>query len=463
MNKYLPICALAVGCALASATAAEFPLKFKTIEAKDVMQFPGGYGSYSQIKLKKPDGLMTEPAPKSKNPLYGRIGNPSTGFFFRMDESKGDGKGYDQLIIDLNQNGDLSDDPVVGIAKLPKDAKGMPIGANYPFFGPVELAASNSIAGGRPSYYAQAYIYISNLRNIPEQQRENMYLGQLRLRAAWYLETDVVLGDVKQKIGILDGNADFELGETAKPSISKDNEEDTQNWYFQPGDSILIDADHSGAFERDAFSREAVPFGSVVYFGPEPYKAALSKDNTSLLIEPWKDALAEVTLQPFGEQVASVLLARETKPEQWELIHVGVLKGRIKVPPGNYRLNECQIITTNGDEVFAAEGSLRAMRKPFSFAVNASNTLQCGAPLKIKATATKRTPQPYEESNLEAKDADKHSDSILSINSTVVGQGGEVYSTYAQGKELSGLKKKPTVAIADTEGKNINNGNMEFG
>jgi hypothetical protein len=48
-----------------------------------------------------------------RQPFYGQLneGKPNA-FVFRIEQSK-EGKGYDRLLIDLNQNGDLTDDPVI--------------------------------------------------------------------------------------------------------------------------------------------------------------------------------------------------------------------------------------------------------------------------------------------------------------------------------------------------------------
>jgi hypothetical protein len=52
--------AVAVAAVL-TAGAEEFPLKFETIPAKDVMQFPGGSGTYGMVGLEKPGKIKNEP------------------------------------------------------------------------------------------------------------------------------------------------------------------------------------------------------------------------------------------------------------------------------------------------------------------------------------------------------------------------------------------------------------------
>src|ERR1035437_6542110 len=103
------VCGLVAVAVVVTVTAEDFPLTFRTIPAKEVMSFPGGSGTYGQLATAQPAKLRKEPKAKSRHPLYGvcRDLPTSSSFLFRLDESKGDGKGYDQLIVDMNQNGDL--------------------------------------------------------------------------------------------------------------------------------------------------------------------------------------------------------------------------------------------------------------------------------------------------------------------------------------------------------------------
>ena len=106
---------LAVLGGIVTAAAGDFPLTFRTIPAKDVMAFGGGSGSYGMLSLTKPAEVKKEPKAVSAHALYGqcRESRDAAAFLFRLDESKGDGKGYDRLIVDMNQNGDLDRKSVV--------------------------------------------------------------------------------------------------------------------------------------------------------------------------------------------------------------------------------------------------------------------------------------------------------------------------------------------------------------
>ncbi len=453
--------------AVVAASAEDFPLTFHAIAAKDVVAFPGGYGTMAQLRLAKPAGLKAEPKAVSNHPLYGECRETPTGpaFAFRLDESKGAGKGYDQLIVDMNQNGDLTDDAPATLVVLARDRETPPQAPRQRLFGPISTSAGKSVAGGRPIYFAQ--VYVNNLGPLLSsgQKVENIYAGYLRLKAGWYVDTTVALNGVKQKVGVFDSDSNSQLGDMPKSETYRSSGAD-ESWYFAGGDSFLIDMDGSGAFERDAFDTECCPFGSVLYFGATPYKVALTPDGKSLRVEPWREPLAEVALQPHGEQVCRVTLAWEQPNKGWQLIRAGVADGKIKVPPGNYRLCKCELLGKGAprDQVMAS-ASQSVPKKPMAFAAGKANTLRCGAPLEIKVTAEKRTPQPWElnSGNLRNPPLASDSEFLLTINANIRGADGEIYSAYGKGKKFEGDPPQPTFAIADGSGKKVADGKLEFG
>jgi hypothetical protein len=106
MQKLASLLSLATGAVLLTATAAEYPLEFKTLGANETLEFAGGYGYASGLEQQRLPSLKNEPKPVSRHPLYGQFGFSTNDLMlFRVDETKGDRKGYDQLILDLNRNG----------------------------------------------------------------------------------------------------------------------------------------------------------------------------------------------------------------------------------------------------------------------------------------------------------------------------------------------------------------------
>jgi hypothetical protein len=287
----------------------------------------------------------------------------------------------------------------------------------------------------------------------------------LQLKAGWYVDATVELKGLKQKVGVFDGDSNMRLGDLSKPQTYRNNEQE-ENWYFGQADALLVDANGSGTFERDSFDSESCPCGPVLYFGATPYKITLNADCSSLRVAPWTEALTEVAMQPHGEQVSAVTLAWERPNKQWQLIRAGVADGKLKVPPGNYRLYSCVLLGKGAprDQVMALAYQ-RAIKTPVNFAAGKQNTLRCGAPLELKVTAQKRRPESWELSSGNLRNSPQASDSefVLSINANIQGVVGEVYSEYAKGQMFSAEPPQPTFTIADDSGKKVADGKLEFG
>jgi hypothetical protein len=226
----------------------------------------------------------------------------------------------------------------------------------------------------------------------------------------------------------------------------------------------LVDADGSGTFENDVFRSESSPFGPILYLSGKAYKVALAPDCKSLRVEPWTEALAEVTVQPRGDQVRNVTLAWQQPGGQWQLIRPAVTDGKVMVPPGNYRLYAYSLLGKGAprDQVMVS-GMQRVPQTPVSIVAGKANTLACGAPLDIKVTAVKSRGTSLELLAEDAGDAKASSDYVLRINATVAGAGGEVYSTYLKGDGFKSRPPKPTFTIVQAGGKTVATGNLEYG
>jgi hypothetical protein len=446
--------------AVVAAPAEDFPLTFRTIPAKDVMSFPGGSGSNGQLGLAKPNKLKKEPKAVSRHPLYGECRDTSTGaaLVYRLDESKGDGRGYDQLIVDMNQNGDLTDDPVTPCMTQARERA-----ASSPDqfrFGPIQAPADKAVAGGRPTYYAQVYIFNRQFLSAG-REAANLFIGQLTLKAGWYLDTTVELDGLKQKVGIIDGNSNLRLGDVAQPQTYSSGGQ--KSWYFQSGDQFLVDADGSGRFENDVLQSEVCPFGQILYLGAKAYKVALTPDCKALRVERWTEPLAEVVLQPHGDQVRNITLAWEGPNGNWQLIRPSVTDGKVMVPPGNYRLYACNLVGKGSarDQVMVS-GMQRVPQTPVSIVAGKANPFDCGAPLDIKVTAAKVNAANQLMLGQNTGAAKDDSENMVRINANVAGAGGEIYSTFQKGDGFRFQPPKPTFTIVQA-GRTIANGNLEFG
>jgi hypothetical protein len=446
----------------------DFPLEFKTLNAPEAMSFPGGSGLYGSLQIDKPSGITKEPPALSRHPLYGQLSVQTNRLLFRIDESKGDGKGYDRLLVDMNHNGDLTDDPLAQRVE-PAGQTSAIQRPELALFGPIPAPGNSKIGAWQPIYFAQMYLY-TRPADVGSNQR-NFFFGQLRLKAGWYLETIAEFDGVKRSVGIVDGNCNFRLGESDRPMTYQNGTE--TNWYFQGGDYFLEDHDGSGKFENAIGNSELAPFGPMLYLGAKPYKAVLAADCKSLALEPWTGPLAELALRPHGEQVDEIQAAWESAPGQWLLLQPGVENGKVSVPPGNYRLYTCTIkVKTIAGETLVMSGYKRTPNDTTKVEAGASTPFKCGPPLEIKVTSRRdgnvaAAPAPALGSLL-ARLVGNSSASIQSlqqlIQASVVGAGGETYSGfYLQDKGTLRQPPKPAFAVFTTDGKQVASGNMEFG
>lgn len=468
MIKTTLLCGVVLTAIPFLAPAKDFPLEFKTLNAEEAMALPGGSGISGSLRLDKPGAITKAPPAISKHPLYGQLSARTNRLWFRIDESKGDGKGYDRLIVDLNQNGDLTDDAVAARVEQPKPASVV----NRPeiaLFGPLPVPEGKMIGAWRPIYFAQMHLFTPPADAAAN--RNSSYLGQLRFKAGWYLETTVELDGVTRKVGIVDGNCNFRLGDFNQPTTYQNGTE--TNWYFQGGDYFLVDSDGSGKFENSIGSNESAPFGPMLYLGAKPCKAVLAADRKSLALEPWAGPLAVLALQPHGEQVNGIQVAWEAAPDQWQLLQPGVENGRAKVPLGNYRLYNCTIkVKTTAGENLILSGYKRTPKDTTKAEAGTATPFKCGSPLEIKVTSARDTRNMGSTASESGSFLDwffrgsASSEPVLQqlIQASVIGAGGEIYSGFnLQGKGNLRQPSKPTFTVVTTDGKEVASGNMEFG
>lgn len=467
MTKTMLLCGVVLTAIPFLAPAKDFPLEFKTLNAEEAMAFPGGSGISGSLQLDKPGAIAKAPPAISKHPLYGQLSARTNRLWFRIDESKGDGKGYDRLIVDLNQNGDLTDDAVVQRVEQPVPM--ITTNSERSVFGPIPVPAEKQIGTWRPIYFAQMYLYA--LPTKIKSSERSPYLGQLRFKAGWYLETTVDFDGVTRKVGIVDGNCNFRLGDFNQPTTYQNGTE--TNWYFQGGDYFLVDSDGSGKFESSIGSNESAPFAPMLYLGAKPGKAVLAADNKSLALEPWTEPLAELALQPYGEQVGGIQVAWEGAPGQWQLLQPGVENGKTQVPPGNYRLYTCTIkVKTTAGENLILSGYKRTPKDTTKTEAGAPTPFKCGSPLEIKVTSARDTrvvaANTQESGSLLGRIvryfAGDEKPLQQLIQASVIGAGGETYSGfYLQDKGKLRQPSKPTFTVITADGKQVASGNMEFG
>jgi hypothetical protein len=463
MKTMVSLCGWVAAGATAVAWGAEFPLEYKTLTSEKAMALPGGYGAYGQLQSVKPSSILKEPKFASKYPLYGllREGSNAKGMAYRLDESKGDGTGYNELILDFNRNGDLTDDP---IGKLPADkVKSLENGPRPLVFDPLKAPADKKVGIWEPLYSAEVFIYNPKFRTASGGDNPNV--GQIRLKTACYLEGKVEVNGEKYLVGLVDGNVNFKLGDPSKSQAYRTDNAD--NYYFMPGDYLLLDANKNGSFDNDQFDTESAPLAPVMYFGEQPCEVSLAPDYKTIKVEPFANPLAVLEIKPEDNRVRHLSLARETSPGNWEQLNAPVKDGKIKVLPGNYDVSAC--VVKGGDkpgENMTAMASKTVFRSPVAVEEGKTAAIQCGTPLEIQVTAEKQGAKAARLGGLMGAAASLFTgysggQLVVNINMSVVGAGGEKYSSYSNGRDPQ--LPKPAFAVMDESGKKVASGSLEYG
>lgn len=441
------LCGLTALALAGELSAKEYPLTFKSLSAEEAAVLPGSYGVFAQLRSAKPPELKREPAGASKLSVYGLLPQAPgrAAMVFRIDAATGESGGHDRLMLDLNGNGDLTDDPVIKLADTPHMTRGSATVYETGWFGPFQVPAKERIAPGTPVYYAQFNYYRAS--SVTGVKSELAYLGTLRMRPGFLLETTVDLGGVQQKIAIVDGNANCRLGDESKPVISQSSGSPT--WYFQPADNFLLDRDSSGKYESGRMDAEVFPFGPVLTLGATPLLAKLTANCAALDLEPWAGAAAQIAVQPAGLQVREVKLAWERAPKDWVLLKAGLNQGRASVPPGVLCFNGCvlEAKTRDGSQLLLS-GTYNKMDKAVRATAGQTATLTCGGPLEVQLSATKRG---------------SGTGYYVDIQAEVLGRGGETYSSFLTGNNLNARPVAPQFTIKTREGKQVASGNLEYG
>jgi hypothetical protein len=309
---------------------------------------------------------------------------------------------------------------------------------------------------------ASIYYYNFGVASGTSTARSQPYLGMLRLRPGCWLETTAELAGQNRKIGILDGNANFRLGEESKPVFSGTGK--TAAWYFPPADSFLVDRNGSGKFEADRADSEVSPFGPMLAFGNTAFRVKLTANCAALDIQPWPGAAANLTVQSQGAQVRDVTLGWERGTKDWVLLKAGLNQGWAAVPPGVLVFNGCVLeAQTRAGLPLMLVGTYRKLDKTVRATAGQTATLACGGPLEVQLTATKRKASDATDVGRAVRSGRAVAETFVDIEAEIVGRAGESYGTFLTGKNLTSTPTPPQFTITTSDGKKVASGTMGYG
>lgn len=308
----------------AAHAADEVPLRYRF----SPYQGPPVYTTGQKLSTgEKPDGpLRNVPRFRSAKPLYGAAtlgrGGDTT-ISFALDESKGTGTGYDLLVIDRNNNNDLSDDPPVR-AVYRRGAR---------LFEPLPLLIR--VDGKTRLYHAaiEGRVYGAPPGEPPPPPEYRLkslgyYIGEARFDAKTY------------PVALVDYNANGLYGDPFRELYNPE----------KAGDMLLVDRNRNGRFEESGpIPREMLHCGKCIVVDGRFYELTTRADGSTLGVTPARVPLATVR---SNYPRFSLMLASDDS-----LLTIEGKSSRARVPPGKYRVVAWNIEQQAPDGKWEIQGS----------------------------------------------------------------------------------------------------------
>jgi hypothetical protein len=442
-----------------NAWAAQFSLQVRELTVPEAMALPGGHGAYGGLSAVRPVEVKKLPDCKSKHPLFsvlarqdGRGRGSEHGMLFLFDESQGTGKGYDRLIVDLNGNGDLTDDPVqqasAGSGEVHEHFERQ-------LFGPVLMPESTMVGAWHPRFCVEVYVFNRSLLRDGTGDMLH-HIGQMRTRTGSLLVADVEVNGVKERLGVVDGNVNFRIGDAAAVAQYTRTPGRT-TWYLMPSDYLLRGADRPG---REV----AEPLSTVAYFGGKPFSVTLAEDLKWIRLEPFAGATGELEL---GEDVARLILGRQMAEGTWEAVSPALEKGKAILPAGTYRISNLMIESKDTRKIQLTTYDVPL--KPVELTGDQTVRVGVGRPIRLDVTAEKRSARPGEVAGTGVINAlrgmlgsrgNGAGETIVQLGVSVFGQADEQYGGFSAG---AGGQLPPPRFEVFSDGKRVGSGDFEYG
>ncbi len=423
--------------------AADFPLEWQPLSPQQGVLLLGQVPT-TGLAATPPWRILRESKAISRYPLYGRLQvAKATPWLFRLDESRGSGSGYDRLIFDFNRNADLTDD-----VEYTGTVSYLPVSpyVETSLFGPLENAPEWKVG----PWPAPLCVKVS-LRKRSWWGRLHLpvLIGELQARPGWYLQTTVMTGNLREPLGLFDANCNLKLGETN--SLLKFGPLN-RLVSFLPRDLLLRDYDRNGAFDFTALYTDTQLFTPLLCLDTNVFSLELDPNLRFVRLKPFTGPVGEVRLH---NRLQSAVLSW-WRNGTWVPVAVRLEHGRATVPAGSYCLHSCVLrgVDTNGQQILA-RGYNYTTTNSFQVTERQMTSVLCGPPLELRV-ATRRYPV-----GLPGRGTSELCG--LDINVGVIGKGGEVYSLYAHGPDLTRRSAPPTVQVLSKTGELLLTAQLEYG
>ncbi len=409
----------------------EFPLKEYVMTFSNAYNYPynsGPYLYYYDYYGSKPSQLRAEPAQVSAKPLYCFGYNiPILG---RLDSSTLPGTNYDRLILDLNGNYDLTDDPVWPVQTI------IVSGTKHNVFGPIRPAAGGQATNFQYGFYCDANFYDNGDK-----------YAYTYLYPASRFEADVTLGTRSQKFVLLNGDANGHLGDYASATRIYWNPNQYYYTAITSRDWLLRDFNNSGAIDYSGYNREKQYLAKVIHIQGKPYSFFISPTGQAIQLEPYIGPVGYLAPVSKPEVIQDLELVRQAGVVEGEPMVAEINQGRLELPAGNYQLYATTIYyNDNKGRYISAQGILDHPRDQLVVSPGQSTSIACGSPIAMQVVADKST-----------------NGSQVTLNLTVkfVGAYEETFSGISVTKNYSTVY--PVLKITDDQNKLLESSNLSFG
>ena len=413
---------LAVYFASTAVASQEFPLTSRPIN-----QYTGfySYGAPATFTGQSPSSLKDEPKPTS--PLYGAFEIGPSRLQFRFDRSEGQRGSIDRLIVDLNRNDDLTNDPVLK-PTTPRDSPQV-------IFEPFEWKGQN----GLPQKFQTVF----------SDQSAN-------LQTQTVFTVSVSTGGEPVELVFIDSNCDGMIS-AIKPV----------KW--QPGTMICWgQGDLVGpAMKPPAMDRPA-SIGSLISIHGELFSIKMNNTGSAVMLDPFEGPVGELMVNP-GSGLRRITFGRRTVGNQWEPFRGQTNEaGVIALPAGEYVPAEFSTTLGTGAEEIRLDGFFETPKGIIEVKPSGTVALNIGAPFLISAeVAPKSVYEIKANTSMTSMFASAQTESAkghvkeVEISAKMTGAGGETYGApiSSNGRTL----EAPEFKVTDASGKVLESGKLEYG
>jgi len=442
-----------------SGASGTFPLHFKKLDARTAFHSPEGYCTVVILSETKPPELLKEP-PATSRKLYARLFSKERPVVFgdnfptpptmatwgqpvmimRLTE-RTLGEGFDTVIIDLNGNGDLTDDPVLRDHKVSRYRK---------FFGPFTLPLpEGTLPQGsiiEPVMYLESG-FLSAPRSYmdPATGKFIDFVGFAAIRSGWVLEGTLDVPPLLQRVAFKDAYCDFAFSqevshrEVLNDDLYFDGGRKVSSIEFFPSDYVLRDYNNNASFDCELPLNECEPYGKYIHIKEKLYTWQIAPDLQSFSVAPVEESLAtgffesarssdkrtQVALKT-GYQPPSATNGTFHGDGKWQLITIDANTRKVELPAGEYLLSQFALRSRDAERNIAhLPLSGFGPREAISFTIAKDESFQAdwGQPLKLTLNVCR--PEGAESAN------------TLQLYIDVTGKRGETYSDFSVYKPAS--------------------------